>query len=511
MSYLFILLPFFLILSYILNYIKFNSKKTAIEIVNDMGVGYNLGNTYNCCFTSEGEDLKNEQIKLWGTVFPTKKTISNIKKFGFKTIRFQVIYTKEINNSENNYLEWISKIKEIIEWVINKNMYIILSVYHEMEFWEREKENGLDKYINIWKQISDELEQYDEHLIFESYNNIDTNINLKKASQSFIDVIRSSKGYNKERLLIISQYYTELEISFFNEFNLPKDEENKLAISIHYFFPLKTIFFEEEDYLTMNAYSEFTYNFLPFKNWGLISDYKDLIYKFKYLKELYMDKGIPIIIGEAGIITKYNKNITLMREFIYVFFSLIYHSDGIMACLWDNIESNGEIPNYYNKENNKWSDEIIQNNILKISKGKHMKFSDFYAFTNIESTDNEEDMLYINIGYDKIVLKVIINAKVYGKINIDFDLYIAFTNKSNKYIEIPFEKKHSKKNYDGTTDFIMDVSDKEVNDSIYGIVSKGYENIIINNLTLEYKEKYRYFDYKSYKNAVLKEINNQIN
>ena len=120
-------------------------------------------------------------------------------------------------------------------------------------------------------------------------------------------------------------------------------------------------------------------------------------------------------------------------------------------------------------------------------------------------------MLYINIGYDKKVLKVIINAKAYGKINKDFDLYIGFLNKNEEYIEKQFKKKHAKKNYDGTTDFIMDVSDEEVNDSIYGMVSKGYENIFINNLTLEYKEKYRYFDYKSYKNAVLNEINNQIN
>ena len=237
MSFTPLLLSWLSIFSLLLNYIKFNSKKTAIGIVKDMGIGYNLGNTYNCCFISEGDNLKNKQIELWGTVFPTKKIIGKIKKFGFKTIRFQVKYPEEINNSENNYLEWISKIKEIIQWVINKNMYFILSVYHEMEFWEKEKENGLDKYTNIWKQISNDLKSFDEHLIFESNNNIDKNINLKNVSQSFIDVIRSSKRYNKDRLLIISQFYTELEINYFNEINLPDDKENKVAFSLHYFFP----------------------------------------------------------------------------------------------------------------------------------------------------------------------------------------------------------------------------------------------------------------------------------
>ena len=509
MRYLFILLLWLLILSLLLNYIEFNSTKTAIEIVNNMGIGYNLGNTYNCCFISEEDDLQNKQIKLLGTVFPSKKIIGKIKKFGFNTIRFQVKYPKEIDNSENNYLEWISKIKEIIEWVINKNMYFILSVYHEMEFWETEKENALDKYINIWKQISNELKHFDEHLIFESNNNIDKNINLKNASQSFIDVIRSSKGYNKDRLLIISQFYTEIEISYFNDIDLPEDKENKLAISIHYFFPSWGISPEDyESYLTFKAYSDFVYEIIPFTYWGLVLDYKDIVYKFQILKDLYTDKGIPVIIGEAGIITKYNNNITLSREFIYAFFSLIYDFDGIMACLWDSPEKNGEIPNYYNRENNKWRDEIIQNSILKISKGKHMKFSDFYVLSNFESVNDEEGSFSIDIGYNKKVLKIIINAKVIGKINIDFEILVGFRNKDDRYIEIKYEKKHAKKNYDGTTDYIMDVSNEVLND--YIVVWNDYDNVFINNLTIEYQEKYKYFDYKSFKNAVLKDINNQL-
>ena len=98
MSFNPLLLSWLSIFSLLLNYIKFNSKKTAIGIVNDRGIGYNLGNTYNCCFISEGDDLKNQQIKLWGTVFPTRKIIGKIKKFGFKTIRFRVKYTEDIWN-----------------------------------------------------------------------------------------------------------------------------------------------------------------------------------------------------------------------------------------------------------------------------------------------------------------------------------------------------------------------------------------------------------------------------
>ena len=140
--------------------------------------------------------------------------------------------------------------------------------------------------------------------------------------------------------------------------------------------------------------------------------------------------------------------------------------------------------------------------------GKHFKLSDFYILTNIESADNDGDLVYINIGHDKKVLKVTINAYVYGKINIDFDLYIGFRSKNELFKEIPFEKKHAKKHYDGTTDYIMDVSNEVLNDFIYGIVVDEYDISFINNMTLEYEEKYRYFDYISYKDAVLNDINN---
>ena len=50
----------------ILNYLSLNYKKTAIEIVNEMGIGYNLGKTFNCCDNLMLEQFDNNQIKLWG-------------------------------------------------------------------------------------------------------------------------------------------------------------------------------------------------------------------------------------------------------------------------------------------------------------------------------------------------------------------------------------------------------------------------------------------------------------
>ena len=114
MNNLHIILIIILISSLIFNYLSFSTKKTSIQLVNEMGIGYNLGNTYNCCNIIEEKNSENEDIKLFGTTFPKRNIIIEIKKNGFKTIRFQVLYTNYTYNNGKINSQWINKIKELI-------------------------------------------------------------------------------------------------------------------------------------------------------------------------------------------------------------------------------------------------------------------------------------------------------------------------------------------------------------------------------------------------------------
>ena len=70
---------------------------------------------------------------------PTKKQINQIKKYGFKTIRFQVVYNNLISESEKIKSNWIIELKRIIDYIYNLNMYCILSIYHKNDFWNSEE------------------------------------------------------------------------------------------------------------------------------------------------------------------------------------------------------------------------------------------------------------------------------------------------------------------------------------------------------------------------------------
>ena len=493
-------------ISLIINYIYFASNKTAIQIVTEMGLGYNLGKTYNCCSSVDEENILYEQIKTWGTILPTKKMIKKIKKYGFKTIRFQIIYTNltDIINSV-----WIMRVKEIVNWIINDGMYCILCVFHNKEFWISEGQRAKDNYINFWKQIANQFINNDEHLIFETFSEIDIDFEhlyYLNLTQDFVDAIRSSDGFNKQRLLIIPDMATEFEINNYYELEMPKDPTNKTAVCLHYFFPSETLIQYEIE--PLNWYDKFglMYETIPIAKWGSEYDYKEIMNKMEMLKMSFINKGIPVIFGEVGILSKYNNNTSSNREFLYTLFSLTKEINGIMACLWDNSEKISEYNNYYNRETDTWNDEIIQKFITKISKDKGEKSSDYYITTNLEVVISYLNYYYSNISNKKL-LKVTINAKIYenGILGIDFDLIITSYNNSH-WKEVFINKEDGKKEYDGTTSFIVDVSNEDFYNEVYVMPLGEDKYIFINYVTFEFKEYFPYFDYNSFKKSILKDI-----
>ena len=175
-----------------------------------------------------------------------------------------------------------------------------------------------------------------------------------------------------------------------------------------------------------------------------------------------------------------------------------------MACLWDNSEKILENNNYYNRETDTWNDEIIKKFINKISNDKGVKPSNYYITTNSELVISYLNFFYTNIS-NKNLLKVIINAKLYGILGVDFDICIGYYYKDAWFDNI-INKKDGKKQYDGTTTFEVDVSKEEIKNEVYVMVFGDDNYAFINNVTFEYKEYFPYFDYDSYKDSILKDM-----
>ena len=99
-----------------------------------MGIGYNLGYIFDCYNEDVEIKYRIDQITLCGNSFPIKQMISSIKKTGFKTIRFPVTWINFIDDYGNINSDWMKNVKEVIDIIINSNMYCILNFEDDGKF-----------------------------------------------------------------------------------------------------------------------------------------------------------------------------------------------------------------------------------------------------------------------------------------------------------------------------------------------------------------------------------------
>ena len=501
-----------LILSVILTYLSINIKKTAMETIKDMGFGINLGNTFDCYSQTEQIKSPDEQITLWGNVKPTKVMFSNIKKNGFKTVRFPVTWRHFIDSNGKVSPDWMSRVKEVVNWITKNKMYCILNIHHDGSSgnWLSQGLKVKDKYINLWSQIAEEFKEYNEYLIFESMNEVEYLSNgsydflaLLSMTQAFVDTVRNSGGKNGDRLLIIAGANGVIDSTCSSDYKLPIDPSNKIAISMHYYNPTQFCLEPDDDpwkWKDDNGEIQFVQ---PMTTWGDEGHYNDMIADFENIKRFYLDKGIPVVLDEVGILTEQRKEKKSIREYFYSHLSLFYDYGGIMACIWDTSKKTAGNMNFYNRETNKWYDPKIRDYLYDIKKGKYVKPTQYFIISPFKTVfeANPDGNFNINIGRIKVI-RVIFNAYIIGDSPSNVGFGLATSDKNGAWSGDPIWGGIGKKDKENTYTFTIDVREKDYNNYIQLQKWWGNEHITINYLTIELEESVISIDYKPYKNAI---------
>ena len=508
-------LPICLILvigiSILIIFLSLRKKKTAKEIVNEMGIGWNLGNTFDCFDISRKFNSPDEQITVWGNTIPTKEMIRRIKKYGFKTIRLPVTWMHFIDESGNVNSDWMSRVKEVAKWIIKDKMYCILNVHHDGadDNWLSKGLKAKNRYINLWTQIAKEFKNFNEYLILESMNEVEFRIGgkydyltLLDLNQIFIDIVRNSGGKNGDRLLLIAGMDGNVDLTCSSEFAIPIDPINKFAVSFNYYVPESFTLERENDPWTYEI-DNLTYVLLPITQWGSKDHYEELFNNFENIKKIFLDKQIPVVINEVGVLTEDKKEPKSIREFLFVVFSLTTDYDGIMTCLWDTSKKGAGNMNFYDKENDRWYDEKIRDFLAKIIKGDYVKPTEYYILSNQEtvySIDNYGNLV-INIERKKAsraIFNIFVNRIEYYSVGFGISSF----NKNGAYIAIPIAGEKGRKQDDGSYTFFVDIKDEDFNQEIKIEKWWGQDYTTLNYLTLIYDKEYILFNYYEYKNAI---------
>ncbi|MBP0962516.1 MAG: cellulase family glycosylhydrolase, partial [Oscillospiraceae bacterium] len=145
---------------------------------------------------------------------------------------------------------------------------------------------------------------------------------VNEINQKFVDVVRKSGGNNAERHLLISGYNTGIDVTCDPLFKMPSDPANRMAVSVHYYSP-STFAILEEDADWGKAQS----------TWGTAKEVEDLNNEMDMMKTSFVDKGIPVIIGEYGCPTK-NKEAESVMKFLTSVCEAAYTRQ-MCPVLWD--------------------------------------------------------------------------------------------------------------------------------------------------------------------------------
>ncbi|MDR0301905.1 MAG: glycoside hydrolase family 5 protein [Treponema sp.] len=318
----------------------------ATAIVQNMGIGVNIGNTLDCIGTNTW--LAGETG--WGNPKITKEFIAALKNCGYTTIRLPVTWAENMGPPPDYTITetWMSRVEEVVNWILAEDMYCILNLHHDGgesdKSWILKAGDdpvGVTKqFAAVWKQISGRFSGASDKLIFEAMNEVgfkmwnqwDASTKDKKPeayrilnglNQAFVDTVRVTGGNNPSRFLLVSGYYTDIDSTCDPLFKMPTDTtDDRLILSLHYYTPATFCILDKDESWGKNQ-----------TNWGSDADYAELYRQFDKMREHFIDRGVPVILGEYGV--NFNNKIEAARTRWITAVTQNCLDNGICPVFWD--------------------------------------------------------------------------------------------------------------------------------------------------------------------------------
>ena len=379
------------------------SEKSAIDIVNDMGSGWNLGNTFDAHSVNWLDPLTvNGFETAWGNPTTTKAMISTISDYGFETVRIPVTWSQFTDSDYYVDEDFLSRVKQIVDWCQDESMYAIIDMHWDDcnlssggKNWlgtaDSDFTNVEAKYTSIWTQVANYFRDYDNKLVFESNNEPSISVdNLMKLNQDFVDIFRKSGGNNEDRLLLISSPEANLDSACKDTFSMPTDPSNMQAVSVHYYYP--------STFCVADNTSTWGYD----TTWGSDLEVATMVNNFEKLKSKYTDNGVPVIIGEYGVLTEDNKDDASIKKFLRSVATYSKSYDGMMSVLWDSGNS-GDMK-YFDRKELTFFDSDIGKMYLEINNSSYTPVEITWVETEI--TTDDDGIVAVNTnGAKKIKLE----------------------------------------------------------------------------------------------------------
>lgn len=318
---------------------------TAMQLAAKIKVGLNIGNTLEATGGETG----------WGNSMITNDLVKAIKQNGFNAIRLPCSWNQYADQATAKISAiWLSRVKQVVQYCVDNDMYVIVNIHWDGGWLENNC--ILDKQVAnnakqkaFWEQIALTLRGFDEHVLFASANEPNvadaTQMSvLLSYHQTFINSVRSTGGKNAYRVLIVQGPSTDIEKTNQLMTTLPTDKvANKMMAEVHYYTPWNFCGMTKDEtwgnqfyYWGANYHSTTDTAHNP--TWG---EETTVDANFALMKKQFVAKGIPVVIGEFGAITRTNltgdalKLHLASRAFYFKYVTKQAIANGFLPFFWD--------------------------------------------------------------------------------------------------------------------------------------------------------------------------------
>ncbi|MCR8656658.1 cellulase family glycosylhydrolase [Paenibacillus sp. T3-5-0-4] len=347
-----------------LHYSKDMRNISAMDLVKDMKIGWNLGNTLD----SFGGETR------WGNPTTTKEMIDEIKNAGFQSVRIPITWDDNIGNEPDYIINagYLDRAEEIVQYVLSNDMYAIINIHHHYG-WEavnvENKAAATDQLKKMWQQIAEHFKEYGDFLIFEAMNeprngddwngNAEAYEIVNGYNAAALETIRATGGNNEQRLVMLPTYAASANYDALVAFTIPDDKN--IAISIHSYSP-----FEFSMEITRESERE----------WGSDQDKKSTSNLFELLETMFLSKGTPVVLGEFASTNKENLDARVTHASYFVKSA---KQKGIPTFWWDNGYSDAfgtDAMALFNRRTLTWIYPEIMEAMVNVYNGKDPAFDE---------------------------------------------------------------------------------------------------------------------------------------
>ena len=265
---------------------------TPGQYVNDMLVGWNLGNTMDADPNETG----------WGNPLTTQAMIDAVHKKGFKFMRLPVTWKGHFGGAPNYTIDptWLARVVTIANYALNDSMYVMVNIHHDGTTggWFPLNASGSQataiagQVATIWTQIANAFKDYGDYMVFEIFNepqdgapnmynggDDQSRTNLAAYQTAAVNAIRATGGNNATRMIVLQGISASpLAVSVAT---IPMVDANTI-VSLHTYDPVP-----------------YSMNCSP-NTWGSASDSASILSNLKSEQAMVAGKHGTAIIGEWG-------------------------------------------------------------------------------------------------------------------------------------------------------------------------------------------------------------------